>query len=74
MAGPLQGKVETEIEINAPGEKFYNIFKSQAHHVPKTSSGSIQGVQVHEGDWETHGSIKSWNYSVGKAFQIFSWK
>ncbi|KAM0964478.1 hypothetical protein ACFX1X_020866 [Malus domestica] len=26
------GEVETEIEIKAPAEKFYNIFKSQARH------------------------------------------
>ncbi|XP_068331766.1 MLP-like protein 31 [Pyrus communis] len=38
-------KVETEIEIKAPTEKFYYIFKRQAHHVPNISSGSIQGVQ-----------------------------
>lgn len=67
---PLKGKVETEIEIKAPAEKFYNIFRSRAHHVPNISSGSIQRVQVHEGDWETHGSIKSWNYSVGKVIYV----
>ncbi|RXH79188.1 hypothetical protein DVH24_040335 [Malus domestica] len=66
--------VETEIEIKAPAEKFYNIFKRQAHHVPNISSGSIQGVQVHEGDWETHGSIKSWNYSVGDEVGVFKEK
>ncbi|XP_021823272.1 MLP-like protein 28 [Prunus avium] len=71
---PLKGKVETEIEIKAPAEKFYNIFKSRAHHVPNISSGSIQGVQVHEGDWETHGSIKSWNYSVGDEVGVFKEK
>ena len=61
----LQGKVEADIEITAPADKFYNLFKSEAHHVPKTSqTGSITGVAVHEGDWETEGSIKIWNYAI----------
>ncbi|ONI31737.1 hypothetical protein PRUPE_1G327400 [Prunus persica] len=71
---PLKGKVETEIEIKAPAEKFYNIFNSRAHHVPNISPGSIQGVQVHEGDWKTHGSIKSWNYTVGDEVGVFKEK
>lgn len=63
----LQGKVEADIEISAPADKFYNLFKSEAHHVPKTSqTGTITGVAVHEGDWETDGSIKIWNYAIGK--------
>ncbi|KAB2620023.1 MLP-like protein 28 [Pyrus ussuriensis x Pyrus communis] len=33
-------KVETEIEIKAPAEKF-----NMAHHVPNISSGTIHGVQ-----------------------------
>ncbi|KAL6192669.1 PREDICTED: MLP-like protein 28-like [Fragaria vesca subsp. vesca] len=61
----LQGKVEAEFEITAPADKFYNIFKIEAHLVPNTSqTGSITGVAVHEGDWETDGSIKIWNYAI----------
>ncbi|KAL6186938.1 hypothetical protein ACLB2K_043056 [Fragaria x ananassa] len=61
----LQGKVEAEFEITAPADKFYNIFKIEAHLVPNTSqTDSITGVQVHEGDWETDGSIKIWNYAI----------
>ncbi|KAB2620026.1 MLP-like protein 28 [Pyrus ussuriensis x Pyrus communis] len=57
-------KVENEIEIKAPTEKFYYIFKRQAHHVPNISSGN----------WETHGSVKSWNYSVGDGVGVFKEK
>ncbi|KAL6186939.1 hypothetical protein ACLB2K_043057 [Fragaria x ananassa] len=61
----LQGKIEAEFEITAPADKFYNIFKSEAHHIPNTSqTGTITGVAVHEGDWETEGSIKIWSYSI----------
>ncbi|EXC27070.1 hypothetical protein L484_004141 [Morus notabilis] len=47
----LKGKVETEIEINASPEKYYNIWK-QAHHVPNIAGD-------HKGDWHTHGGVKS---------------
>ena len=62
----LNGKLETEIEIKAPADKFYNIFRSQMHLLPNVSSDKIQGVKVHDGDWETVGSVKHWNYTLGK--------
>ncbi|KAJ7942972.1 MLP-like protein [Quillaja saponaria] len=60
----LTGKVEREVEIKVPAQRFYNIFKKEAHHVSTASPNSIQAVHVHEGDWETHGSIKVWKYTV----------
>ncbi|KAL5778886.1 hypothetical protein ACOSQ2_009623 [Xanthoceras sorbifolium] len=50
----LKGKKETEIEIKAPADEFYNFFKGQTYH----------DVEVHEGDWESHGSVKLWKYTV----------
>ncbi|KAJ7942982.1 MLP-like protein 28 [Quillaja saponaria] len=61
----LQGKVETEVEIKVPADKFYNIWSKQAHHVSTASPNNIQAVHVHEGDWETEGSIKVWKYNLG---------
>ncbi|KAM2329981.1 hypothetical protein ACFX1X_020875 [Malus domestica] len=59
----LHGKIGTEIEIKAPADKLYNMFKS-AHLIPNISNTHIKGVDVHEGDWETHGSIKIWKYEL----------
>ena len=67
----LKGKVGTEIEIKSPPEKYYNIFKGQAYHVPNAAPDHIQGVDVHEGDWETHGSVKIWKYTLGKAVPYY---
>ena len=68
----LHGKIGTEIEIKAPADKLYNTFKS-AHLIPNISSAHIKGVDVHEGDWETHGSIKIWKYELGKyKFNFYS--
>lgn len=66
MEMALKYKLVTDIEIKAPANKFYNIFRSQMHLIPNVSSDKIQGVQVHEGDWETVGPVKHWNYTLGQ--------
>ena len=65
MAG-LSGKVETEIEIKTPAVKLYNILKGQCHHIPNLTTDKIHTIDVHEGDWETQGSVKLWKYTIGK--------
>ncbi|XP_022155164.1 MLP-like protein 329 [Momordica charantia] len=62
----LAGKIVSELEINAPAEKYYKVFKDQCFHVPNISPKFIQQVDVHEGDWDSHdhGSIKIWNYTT----------
>jgi|UniRef100_A0A2N9FPE9 hypothetical protein len=70
----LQGKVGTEIEIKASPDKYYNVFKSTAYHVPNAAPDHIQGVEVHEGDWETHGSVKIWKYTVEGESGVFKEK
>ncbi|KAH8500619.1 hypothetical protein Peur_042455 [Populus x canadensis] len=59
----LQGKLEIEIEIKAPAAKFYNILRKQNHHIPNISD-SIHAIDLHEGDWETPGSVKQWTYTL----------
>ncbi|KAL5756538.1 hypothetical protein ACOSP7_020980 [Xanthoceras sorbifolium] len=60
----LKGKLETEVEIEAPADKLYNFFKGQTYHVSKATPTNVQDVEVHEGDWESHGSVKLWKYTV----------
>ncbi|XP_022150052.1 MLP-like protein 328 [Momordica charantia] len=69
----LCGKFVSELEINAPAEKYYKIFKDQAFHVPNISPNIIQQIQVHEGDWDSHGhgSIKIWNYTIDGKTEVF---
>ncbi|KAL5776402.1 hypothetical protein ACOSP7_009328 [Xanthoceras sorbifolium] len=40
----LKGKKETEIEIKAPADKFYNFFKGQTYHVTKATPTNIQEI------------------------------
>ncbi|PQQ20832.1 MLP-like protein 328 [Prunus yedoensis var. nudiflora] len=41
----LHGFIGTQIELKSPADKFYKIFKGQAHLIPNVSSGHIKGVQ-----------------------------
>ncbi|KAI5353283.1 hypothetical protein L3X38_006176 [Prunus dulcis] len=70
----LHGFIGTQIELKSPADKFYKIFKGQGHLIPNVSSGHIKGVQLHEGDWETHGSVKIWNYHLGDEVGTFKEK
>ncbi|CAL8995143.1 unnamed protein product, partial [Prunus brigantina] len=67
----LHGFIGTQIELKSPADKFYKIFKGQGHLIPNVSSGHIKGIQVHEGDWETHGSVKIWNYHLAYIYILF---
>ncbi|KAL5071063.1 hypothetical protein RYX36_021950 [Vicia faba] len=60
----LSGKVETEIEIQAPAHKFYNFFRKKLHDIPNISTETVQEGRVHEGDWENVGSVTHWEYTL----------
>lgn len=65
-----KGTVEAEVELKSPAEKFYKIWRSEAHKLPDITSTNIQAVKVHEGDWDSHGAVKIWNYTVGKSLVL----
>ncbi|KAL3582247.1 hypothetical protein D5086_016579 [Populus alba] len=67
----LHGKIETTLELKSSAEKFYKVWRSQSFHVPKHASKHIQGVEIHAGDWETVGSIRIWQYTIGGKAGVF---
>ena len=58
-------KVETDVPIKASAEKFHNVFCDRTHHIANVCPEKIQGVDIHEGEWGTEGSIIFWNYVHG---------
>ncbi|KAK2635474.1 hypothetical protein Ddye_030266 [Dipteronia dyeriana] len=66
----LAGKLEVDVELKASGDEFYKIFSNQVHQMP-TASSRIQAVDLHEGDWETPGSIKLWKYTIDGKTEVF---
>ncbi|KAL0003971.1 hypothetical protein SO802_011532 [Lithocarpus litseifolius] len=64
----LFGKVEADVEIKAPAEKFHEIISCRPHHISNVSPGKIQGCALHEGEWGNEGSVINWDYvQDGKA-------
>ncbi|KAL6969962.1 hypothetical protein U1Q18_029672 [Sarracenia purpurea var. burkii] len=56
----LLGKMEAEVEMTkSNGEETFDIFSGKAHHTSKLCPEIVQKVDLHEGDWETSGSIKA---------------
>ncbi|KAK6931022.1 Bet v I/Major latex protein [Dillenia turbinata] len=60
----LTGKAELELQIKCSADEFFGVFKSKAHRIPSACSQRVKSIEVHEGDWETEGSVKHWNFVV----------
>ncbi|OWM64003.1 hypothetical protein CDL15_Pgr006373 [Punica granatum] len=60
----IEGKLEAELELKSTVDKLYKRLKSEIHHAPDASSDKIHAIEVHEGDWETPGSVKLWTYTI----------
>ncbi|CAN7028396.1 unnamed protein product [Brassica oleracea var. botrytis] len=63
------GTYVSEVPLKGSAEKHYKRWKSENHHFPDAIGHHIQGVTLHEGDWDSHGSIKIWNYTCGNNTQ-----
>lgn len=64
----MAGKLEVYLELNCSADKFFKLLSNQIHHIPKASSDKIHAIEVHEGDWETAGSLKLWTYTIGTIY------
>lgn len=67
---PLHGKLESQVELKSGAHKFFNIWKKDSHKMPAISSNKVGGVDLHEGDRESHGAIKSWSYTIGNCREL----
>ncbi|XP_015578972.2 MLP-like protein 328 [Ricinus communis] len=64
MADDIKGQLESEVELKATAEQFFSFWKGQIHQAPNHTPSNIQAVHVHEGDWETSGSIWIFHYTI----------
>lgn len=61
----MSGTYVTDVPLKGSAEKHYKRWRSENHLAPDAIGHLIQGVTVHEGDWDSHGTIKIWNYTRG---------
>ena len=65
------GTYVTEVPLKGSAEKHYKRWKAENHLFPDAVGHHIQGVTVHDGEWDSHGSIRAWNYTCGNDTFIF---
>ncbi|XP_031384960.1 MLP-like protein 328 [Punica granatum] len=70
----IEGKVEAELELKSTPDMYFKRLKSEIHHAPNASSDKIHAIEVHEGDWETPGSVKLWTYTIDGRKETFKEK
>ncbi|XP_058183532.1 MLP-like protein 328 [Rhododendron vialii] len=60
----LTGKMVSEVEINSTNSDdiFHIVAGTKAQHAPNLSPEKVHKVEIHQGDWGDHGSIKVWTY------------
>ncbi|CAA7037426.1 unnamed protein product [Microthlaspi erraticum] len=68
------GTYVTEVPLKGTAEKHYKRWKSENHVFPDTIGHHIQNVTVHEGEHDSHGSIRSWNYTWDGKEEVFKEK
>ncbi|CAL0323138.1 unnamed protein product [Lupinus luteus] len=60
----LTGKISTEIPIQAPPSKWFNLFAKQLHDVQHHAE-RVHQTKLHEGeDWHHNDTIKHWTYEI----------
>lgn len=58
------GTYVTEVPLKGTAEKHYKRWRNENHAFPDAVGHHIQSVTVHDGEWDSHGAIKIWNYTM----------
>lgn len=45
----LHGKLEADVEIDAPASKFHELLHNRLHHVPNACGDKVQSCELHRG-------------------------
>lgn len=59
------GTYVTEVPLKGTVEKHYKKWRSENHAIPEAIDHHVQNVTIHEGEWDSHGAIKTWDYTCG---------
>ncbi|CAN8266918.1 unnamed protein product [Cochlearia groenlandica] len=65
------GTYVTEVPLKGSAEKHYIRWRNENHLFPDAVGHHIQGVTVHDGEWDSHGAIKIWNYTCDGKEEVF---
>ncbi|KAF8095555.1 hypothetical protein N665_0330s0037 [Sinapis alba] len=65
------GTYVTEVPLKGTAEKHYKRWRSENHAFPEAIGHHIQNVIIHDGEWDSHGAIKTWNYTCDGKPEVF---
>lgn len=66
------GTYVAEVPLKGSAESHYTMWKHEGHLFPEAiGQHMIHGVTMHDGDWHTHGSIRSWYYTCGLSLSLY---
>ncbi|XP_010553835.1 PREDICTED: MLP-like protein 328 [Tarenaya hassleriana] len=65
------GTYVTEVPLKGSAEKHYRRWRNENHLFPEAIGHHIQGVTVHDGEWDSHGAVKIWNYTCDGKQEVF---
>ncbi|PRQ36531.1 putative START-like domain-containing protein [Rosa chinensis] len=64
MSSARFSKLEVDIEIRAPAERFFEVHTRKTYMLSNTSPDKVVSCELLEGDWGKEGSVISWNYVI----------
>lgn len=64
----VNGRMEIDVGIKSPADKFHDVFSCRPHHLLNVSPAKIQGCELHEGEWRAVGSVIYWDYVHGTPY------
>ncbi|CAH2037612.1 unnamed protein product [Thlaspi arvense] len=69
----MSGTYVTVVTLKGTAEKHYKRWRNETNRFPDAIGHHIQGVNVHDGDWDSHGhgTIKIWNYTRDGKEEMF---
>lgn len=70
----MSQKLQVTVEIQSSADKFYDFFKNHMSDLVNVFPATFKSVQLIEGEEGSVGSVKLWNYVLGKNIIIFSMK
>ncbi|KAL6350888.1 hypothetical protein AAG906_031474 [Vitis piasezkii] len=59
-------KMEAQVEIKSPANKFHEVLISKAHLLPKACPDKIKSIEVVEDDWKSVGCVELWTYCIDR--------
>ncbi|CAN6926531.1 unnamed protein product [Brassica oleracea var. botrytis] len=65
------GTYVTEVPLKGTVEKHYKNWRSENHAISEAIGHHVQNVTIHEGEWDSHGAIKTWDYTRDGKPEVF---